>query len=125
MDILFVIDDSGSMEQERVNLTSNFSDFVAGLDSYEPGNGSTLKYRIGVTTTSVNKDYMEFILPGYPSMPGNQDSSWPDGKLVGQSQCALSSPWIDGPDGDVVTSFECAANVGISGSGTEMPFAAM
>jgi hypothetical protein len=48
-DILFVIDESGSMDEEQQNLQDNLSDFVTALASSPVRND----FRIGVTTTSV------------------------------------------------------------------------
>ena len=46
IDVLFVIDNSGSMQQEQDNLVANFPQFVSVLEA------SGLDYRIGVTTTA-------------------------------------------------------------------------
>jgi len=51
MDILFVIDNSGSMSQEQTNLVANFPQFVSVLEA------SNLDYRVAVTTTSVDYHY--------------------------------------------------------------------
>jgi hypothetical protein len=50
-DILFVIDDSGSMGEEQANLAKNFDNFFATLK------GSGLDYQVGIVTTDV--DYEE------------------------------------------------------------------
>src|SRR4051794_8019943 len=49
MDVLFVIDNSGSMGEEQTNLVANFPMFISVLDQ------SGLDYRVGVTTTG--RDY--------------------------------------------------------------------
>src|SRR4051794_28884306 len=49
IDVLFVIDNSGSMEQEQQNLIANFPQFIHVLDA------SGLDYRVAVTTTG--RDY--------------------------------------------------------------------
>ncbi len=56
VDILFVIDNSGSMDVHQNNLASNVEKFTAGIQ-----NNAILDYHIGVTTTSVD----EFRIPGY------------------------------------------------------------
>src|SRR5688500_7280074 len=48
MDLLFVIDNSGSMGQEQANLIANFPMFIQVLDQ------SGLDYRVAVTTTGRN-----------------------------------------------------------------------
>lgn len=52
VDILFVIDDSGSMAEEQDNLARNFPEFIAALEAYETSDGGRLDYRVGVTSTS-------------------------------------------------------------------------
>ena len=51
MDLIFVIDDSGSMEEEQTNLASNFPMFASLLNSYTISTGETLDYRAAITTT--------------------------------------------------------------------------
>ena len=47
VDVLFVIDNSGSMAQEQVTLGQNFQNFIKVLEA----DGVEANYRIGVTTT--------------------------------------------------------------------------
>ena len=47
VDVLFVIDNSGSMAQEQVTLGENFANFISVLEA----DGVEANYRIGVTTT--------------------------------------------------------------------------
>jgi hypothetical protein len=106
MDILFVIDNSGSMEEEQTNLATNFPLFIDVLDSYQNPSGNTLDYRVAVTTTD--------------TMGINA------GRLVGQTNCGLGEhPWAEGPSAEVVDQFCCMAAVGTWGSGEEMPFVAI
>jgi hypothetical protein len=122
MDILFVIDDSGSMAEEQTNLASNFPTFIEVLEDYGTSLGGFFEYRVGVTTTGVTRDFLMQLPPPYPPM--NQSSTGPDGELLGQEECDLGDyPWADGPGVDPAT-FSCMAVRGTSGSGTEMPFAA-
>ena len=51
MDLLFVIDNSGSMGQEQTNLIANFPAFIAVLEA------SGLDYRVAVTTTARDYNY--------------------------------------------------------------------
>lgn len=122
MDILFVIDDSGSMGEEQENLANNFPLFINVLDNYKASKNESLTYRIGVTTASATRNFktktLGMVLPG-----GSSEGL--DGKLVGQTSCGLQKPWIDGPAPNVVDDFSCVALVGNEGDGTEMPFAAM
>jgi len=52
VDILFVIDDSGSMAEEQTNLAQNFPGFIDLLEAYRTTNGTQLDYRVGITSTS-------------------------------------------------------------------------
>jgi hypothetical protein len=52
VDILFVIDDSGSMSEEQSNLASNFPRFIQLIEDYRTPNGTQLDYRVGVTSSS-------------------------------------------------------------------------
>jgi hypothetical protein len=106
MDILFVIDNSGSMQEEQDNLATNFPLFIEVLDAYQNPQGDSLDYRVAVTTTD--------------TLGANA------GRLVGQSICGLGEhPWVEGPADDVVEKFSCMAAVGITGIGEEMPFVAI
>ncbi len=58
VDILFIIDDSGSMQSHQNNLSTNIDLFIAELS-----NNSVLDWRIGVTTSSWNGT-------GYGSLTG-------------------------------------------------------
>ena len=62
IDILFVVDDSGSMAQEQANLTTNFPQFISVIEQ------SGLDYRVAVTTTGVDYTYSQGSLPGFPPM---------------------------------------------------------
>jgi hypothetical protein len=52
IDILFVIDNSASMDVEQENLTRNFPEFIRAIESYENEDGGRIDYRVGVTSTS-------------------------------------------------------------------------
>jgi len=127
MDILFVVDDSGSMQEEQENLANNFPKFVSVLDDYQTSNGSSLDYRLGVTTTGVNRNFKQNLLANW-NMPTS--TTGPTGLLLGKDSgeapnCGLQKPWLESTDGNVEQTFSCMAQVGTMGSGTEMPFAAI
>jgi len=127
IDLLFVVDDSGSMAEEQTNLGNNFPEFIGVLEEYLTPNNTQVEYRVGVTTTGVTRTFTQQI-PMFPPLP--MSSSGPDGELQtsGTSiDCGLGDdPWIDGPGGEVnAEMFSCIAGQGTNGSGTEMPFAAM
>lgn len=57
-DVLFVVDDSGSMQGEQSKLAANFSAFIANIDTYNNGRRDAglepFDFHIAVTTTSVS-----------------------------------------------------------------------
>ena len=123
MDILFVIDDSGSMGEEQNNLIQNFPQIINVLDSYMSGAGD-LDYRVAVTTTGRDVDYVVDVTGGLPiPIPGLEPipmSEEGDNGVMRQ-ECGMTKRWIDRDDGNVADTFACVANVGTSGPGMEMP----
>src|SRR5512139_1497667 len=61
-DILFVVDDSGSMQEEQANLAANFDAFIAQLAALPVSND----YQIGITTTSVQNFDLSTVFPNGP-----------------------------------------------------------
>lgn len=122
MDILFVIDDSGSMGEEQANLTANFPGFIQVLDAYTNSAGVPLDYRVGVTTTGVDVEFLIQPIPGFPAIPESEEG--PDGQLLQKADCGMTRRWIERSDPDVSGTFSCLANVGTSGSAMEMPLRA-
>ena len=122
MDILFVIDDSGSMAEEQGNLAANFPRFIEVLDAFQTGAGRGLDYRLGVTTTGkdfttvVNISFLGMTLP-----PMTIAENGPAGRLLQSESCGMTRPWIERSDTGVADSFSCIAQVGVMGASTEMP----
>ena len=116
VDFLFVIDNSGSMEDEQDNLIANFPTFITGIQS-------TLEqvdeFQVGVVTTDVYEP--NNIVPGCNVLGG----------LVTKTGGDFSSNMVCGPYAgghnymteldDLSMTFQCAARVGTSGDGTERP----
>ncbi len=50
VDVLFVVDNSGSMGEEQRNLSDNFDTFIAGAERFENN------YQLGVVTTDMQND---------------------------------------------------------------------
>ena len=119
MDILFVIDDSGSMGQEQDNLAANFPQFVSVLESFTNADGALIDYHVGVTTTGVSKSWSMQTIPGLPPIPESQSGD--DGRLRGGASCGMSGGWLARGDADVTGKFSCAASVGTDGPVDEMP----
>ena len=115
IDVLFVIDNSGSMEEEQGNLVANFPQFVSVLDA------SGLDYRIGVTTTG--RDYSwTMTAPIGGALPMNQGGG-DNGTLLKKSP--MIKRWIEKADANVSATFSALANVGTQGPGLEMPLGAI
>ncbi len=115
IDVLFVIDNSGSMQQEQDNLVANFPQFVGVLEA------SGLDYRIGVTTTG--RDYeWTMASPIGGGLPMDQDGG-DNGTLLKTG--AMTKRWIEKTDPDVSGTFSSLANVGVGGPSREMPLAAI
>ena len=55
VDVLFVVDDSGSMGEEQSNLASNFGQFINEASTWQNN------YNVGVTTTDVDSDGGRFL----------------------------------------------------------------
>ncbi|MCX4245288.1 hypothetical protein [Paraliomyxa miuraensis] len=140
VDILFVIDNSGSMGSEQGALADSFGTFVQVLESQQVG----ANYRIGITTTD------NFYTPGgtlratscrsrldefeSSSMFGDKDERQ-RGCL---DNCALDSiplaePWVEKGNGqtnlptgvDMTQALQCIGPQGISGDGFEAPLESM
>jgi hypothetical protein len=60
VDILFVLDNSGSMQEEQENLARNISDFIRGAQQFQND------YQIGVVTTDVDSPDQSGKLQGNP-----------------------------------------------------------
>lgn len=147
-DILFVIDDSGSMDGEQLLLKAALSNFITALAASPVAND----FQIGVTTTSVEDFAGEQLYP--VASPAPDGTPYPDGALVAVDPAivdpALVPPnvatwgaflWTgaagapdpgfygtrihrwDSPS--LVTDFQRNVLVGTSGAGREQPFEAM
>lgn len=122
MDIVFVVDDSGSMKEEQSNLASNFPKFVKILDDFKTKSGSKIDYRLAVTTTGRDISYtIQPPFAGFPAVP--QSDKGDNGKF--RNTCGLTKRWIDKSDGDVASKFSCVAQAGTGGSSIEMPLEAL
>ena len=121
MDILFVIDDSGSMGEEQQNLGANFPRFVEVLDNYVAASGAPLDYRVGVTTTSQPLTTVIVPPPGSPVPVMRDVADGPRGALLRGDGCGLTTPWVARGESEVAERFACVANVGTEGALVEMP----
>ncbi len=130
MDILFVIDDSGSMSEEQGNLAQNFPQFIQALNEF---NNGSLDYRVAVTTTGRDVDYIIQVEPPPPPLPFPLPIPVPiptpqplpmsesgDNGVMRQ-ECGMTRRWLERTDTGVSDTFACVANVGTSGPALEMP----
>lgn len=120
MDILFVIDDSGSMSDEQANLGVNFPQFFNILNEYETNIGEPLDYRVGFTTTGVTKS-IEASDPGSEPRIFQQGA---DGALVNGS-CNEDIGWFSRDTENADELFTCVSDIGINGPVVEMPLEAI
>lgn len=120
MDILFVVDNSGSMAEEQGNLATNFPAFVSVLDGFTNEAGQSIDYQLGVTTTGVSKRFSSDT----PFGPLPSEIVGEDGHLQQGSGCAMPRRWLQRSDAGVADAFSCAARVGTVGSPDEMPLEA-
>ncbi|EDM79021.1 hypothetical protein PPSIR1_07253 [Plesiocystis pacifica SIR-1] len=106
IDVLFVVDISASMNEEKANLNANFPAFVQVLDDYvaDPQTAA-LGYRLGLTNSTIvdNADgQATFGLDGELFPAVGDGFFFPDCNFMGKL-------WIDGPAPGVTESFTCAA----------------
>ena len=95
MDILFVVDNSGSMSNDQTNLSVNFSSFINFALTLN------VDYHIGITTTDTEGNFNPF----------NPNST--PGQLVG------NPPWVDRNTPNAIDTFKNNVKVGDSGSADE------
>ena len=77
-DVLFVVDNSGSMSPEQREMGQRFPKLLEKVNQ--------LDYRIGITTTDISNS-------GNPPLPKNGNGAWQDGKLIDFEN---QRPFLDG-----------------------------
>lgn len=115
MDVVFVVDDSGSMREEQESLARAFPEFVSVLDTFRTGGGRPLDYRIAVTTTGRDLHYR---VTGTPVTELGANGAF-------RSTYAMSRPWLERSDEAITAQLAVLANVGTSGPSIEMPLRAL
>lgn len=115
MDIIFVVDDSGSMGEEQSNLATNFPMFAGLLSSYRTMDGEPIDFRVAVTTTG--RDLQYTISLGGTSLPMSEQGD--DGAF--RDSCTVGRRWIEPTDSNMSQVLACRANVGTGGPSYEMP----
>ncbi|MFZ5470678.1 MAG: VWA domain-containing protein [Myxococcota bacterium] len=124
LDILFVIDNSGSMKEEQEGVARELTAFV---DEVKRGGGVAQDFHVGVITTSVYQHTLVNSVRGYREYPGQAgklqpvpDASSDGGVLLGTG----TERMLSGTDPQLVEKFARLVQVGTTGSGQETPFEA-
>lgn len=113
VDVLFVVDNSGSMSEEQTNLGNNFQAFIQGAQTW------SIDYQIGVTSTDMDKEAGRLIgTPRYVTN-GNWQAFQTNVKLgtngsgteqgLAAAQAALSLPLTSNSSVTCSTDAECTA----------------
>ena len=123
MDIVFVVDDSGSMGEEQSNLAANFPKFVSVLEAYKTKSGAKLDYRLAVTTTGRDLKYTIDPGPPFPAFPSDEKGD--NGAFREGKSCGGTKRWVDKGDTGAESTFACRAKTGTSGPSIEMPLYAL
>ncbi|HYV43214.1 MAG TPA: vWA domain-containing protein [Myxococcaceae bacterium] len=118
-DILFVIDNSGSMREEQAGVAQELPAFVAAL---QQGAGVENDFQVGVITTSVYQNSISpppvgQVLRLFPDQEGRlRPATLPGGG---------TTRILSGTDPNLVPVFATLVQQGTSGSGQETPFEAV
>ncbi len=136
VDILFVVDNSGSMGGEQGTLARSFASFVDVLESQQVG----ANYRIGVTTTagdglltaiSCRERLDDFLFEwGFGTLDERQRGCLDH---CVHETIPLANPWVEKSEGttnlpagmDIAEALQCVGPPGINGPGFERPLEAM
>lgn len=134
VDLLFVIDDSGSMEAEQRLLRTQFVRMIDLLTSGQRPNGEHFEpiadMHVGVVSTDLGASA---AIPGDAcTVPGKDGLLQAMASQDPELQCdslALDRPFLsyrDGDDADALArNFQCIATLGTKGCGYEQPLEAM
>ena len=136
VDILFVIDNSGSMGGEQGTLAQSFASFIQVLEDQQVG----ANYRIGLTTTdgtgsmratSCRSRLHEFQFSWAFGDIDERQRGCLDNCSIGE--LTLNPPWVEKgagttnvPNGiDLATALQCIGPQGVNGPGFEAPLESM
>ncbi|MBX7080630.1 MAG: VWA domain-containing protein [Nannocystaceae bacterium] len=136
VDILFVVDNSGSMGGEQGTLVQSFRSFVEVLESQQVG----ANYRIGVTTTaadgqlratSCRERLFDFVFEWTFGTIDERQRGCLDHCIY--ESIPLPVPWVEKSEGttnlpagyDMAAALQCIGPPGINGPGYEAPLESM
>ncbi len=128
IDILFVVDDSGSMLEEQTALAAAFPEFVAMLGRID---GGVPNIHLGVVSTNVGTGGEPIGGCSTATEPDGDDGALLTGQCAGITDRFLSD--LARPDGTrevnytgtLAEQFSCITALGVSGCGYEQPLEAM
>lgn len=128
IDILFVVDDSGSMLEEQAALAAAFPEFVEMLGRID---GGMPNVHLGVVSTNVGTGGVDVGGCSTPTEPAGDDGALLTGQCAGIAGSFLSD--LGRPDGTrevnysgtLAEQFSCITALGTSGCGFEQPLEAM
>lgn len=121
-DILFVIDNSGSMAEEQAGIATELPAFLAEL---QQGDAVEQDFRVGVITTSVYQravftdGHEQYDPEAYNSQSGLLQP------VVDDKGLPTAERYLDGGDADLLAKFRRLVHQGLRGSGQETPFEAV
>ena len=118
-DILFVIDNSGSMAEEQAGIATELPAFVEQL---RQGGGVAQEFRVGVITTSVYLRALRSNVEVYREFPNESGLLQP---VPSATKEPTAERFIEGTDPEVVAKFRRLVEQGTGGSGQETPFEAV
>ncbi|MBI5524766.1 MAG: hypothetical protein HY897_00375 [Deltaproteobacteria bacterium] len=121
-DILFLVDNSGSMAQEQENLAKNFADFIKEVLKGQND------FHIGLVTTDVNFNPLTECKPGgaCPNGMGCVQATTPSGAVkAGTYYCVTPSPDADecNSDDECTPGVDCCPNYSCNSQGDCTPSA--
>ena len=111
LDVLWIVDSSGSMSEEQTYLGQNFSSFISGLAA------TPADFQTAVTTTDICQDQIPADLAERrcPVDAGGSAATHLRGGFVGTAGRKV----LKKGDTDLVSKFRSYTNVGVNGSGFE------
>ena len=121
VDVLFVVDNSGSMLEEQENLARNFPQLVDRLEAAE------IDYRVGVVTSDLG------TAPFAEQCEAGEQGRLATTPGEGMESCQMPiGPWLErtqsgtnAPGDDLRAAFSCMARRGTSGCGFEQTLESM
>jgi hypothetical protein len=125
VDVLFVIDNSNSMETKQKRLAQDFPRLIQKLEQ------AKLDYRVGVISTDLGAGGFSLASCETPGGDGGKLHSKP-GQLAPAGCPTPKDAWIESksgvtnvPGNDVAAAFSCIARLGVGGCGFEQPLESM